>query len=63
MSWNILYKYVQGECTEEELRRLGEWLDEHPANEDFFASFVEEWDEDSTNEPDSDARLAWQQFQ
>lgn len=63
MNWNILYKYVQGTCTEEELRRVGVWLQESPANEDFFTSFIEEWAEEESIEFESDARAAWDEFQ
>ncbi|MDR8389910.1 FecR domain-containing protein [Aliifodinibius sp. S!AR15-10] len=63
MNWKILYKYVKGDCDEEELRKVGVWLKKDPANEDFFISFIEEWSEEENIEFDTDARAAWDQFQ
>lgn len=63
MDWKILYKYMQGNCNEKELRKLGVWLQEDPANEDFFTSFIEEWNGEESIEFDSDARAAWDEFQ
>jgi len=62
MNWEILHKYIEGICDEEELHRLGEWLKKDPANEDFFTSFVEEWSNDESLDSESDARAAWQKF-
>lgn len=63
MNWEILRKYKQGTCSEEELRQLGEWLNEDPANEDFFKTFIES-DEQEQEAADfyPDAREAWQKF-
>lgn len=62
MNWEMLHKYIQGSCSEHELRQLGEWLKEDPANEDFFKTFIEQWDEQEVNDLEVDARTAWQQF-
>ena len=62
MNWKILYKYVQGNCSEGELRRLGDWLQEDPANEDFFTTFIEEWNGEEIIGFESDARAAWEEF-
>ncbi|MFH5834155.1 FecR family protein [Halalkalibaculum sp. DA384] len=63
MNWNILHKYLQGTCSEEELQALGDWLRDDPANEDFFSSFVEEWSTESTVDFEEDARAEWIRFQ
>jgi len=62
MNWEILHKYIEGICDEEELHRLGEWLREDPANEDFFKLFVEEWSDEEGLDIESDARAAWREF-
>lgn len=62
MNWEILYKYVQGQCSEKELKKLGVWLREDPANEDFFTSFVEGWEEESEPGFNTDDRAAWNEF-
>ncbi len=62
MNWKVLKKYIRGRCSEQELRELGEWLQENPANEDFFKSFIEHWDQDEHFEFEADAQAAWQQF-
>lgn len=62
MSWKILKKYIQGRCSEQELRELGKWLQEDPANEDFFKTFIEYWDREEHAEFEADAQAAWQQF-
>ncbi|WP_073059107.1 FecR family protein [Fodinibius roseus] len=62
MNWKILKKYIQGRCSEQELRQLGAWLQEDPANEDFFKSFIEDWDPEEHAEFEADAQAAWQQF-
>lgn len=62
MNWEILYKYVQGSCDKEDLRKLGEWLQEDPANEDFFTSFIEGWNEKDKIEFNSDDQAAWDEF-
>jgi len=61
MNWNLLYKYVNGTCTRNELRQISEWLKENPANEDFFTSFIENvYKEDIDFEVD--AQAAWEEF-
>lgn len=62
MSWELLHKYVRGDCTEKELRQLADWLQQNAANEDFFTSFIEEWSEEERVEFNTDARAAWEQF-
>lgn len=62
MNWELLYKYVQGKCDEHELRKLGEWLQKDPANEDFFTSFIEGWSEREEVSFDLDDRSAWNDF-
>jgi len=62
MDWGILKKYIQGRCSERELRQLGTWLQEDPANEDFFKTFIEYWDREEHAEFEADAQAAWQCF-
>lgn len=62
MDWEILQKYKEGSCSEYELRQLGEWLKADPANEDFFKTFIESWDQEEYSNFEADARAAWQQF-
>lgn len=62
MNWKILYNYIEGKCDEEELRRLGAWINEDPSNEDFFISFIEEWGEKENIWFDTDARAEWDKF-
>lgn len=62
MNWRILYKYVEGTCSEHELKQLGDWLKENPANEDFFKTFVEQTDQEQDYNLEVDARKAWNKF-
>ena len=62
MNWIIIYNYVQGQCSEEELAKLGVWLQEDTANEDFFTSFIEEWEEKKEGRFHSDEREIWEDF-
>lgn len=61
MNWEILYKYIKGNCTEQELRQLGQWLQEKPANEDFFKTFIEHWGQEDEDLKE-DAQAAWKRF-
>jgi ferric-dicitrate binding protein FerR (iron transport regulator) len=58
MNWNILSKYMKGNCSVEELEQLQDWLKEDPANEDFFRSWVEASEREPRIEAD-DAYKAW----
>lgn len=62
MNWKLLRKYVDGSCNEKELDQLGAWLREDSANEDFFISFIEEWDDSENIDFEIDARVAWNEF-
>lgn len=62
MNWKILYKYVQGECTGKELKELGDWLQEGSANEDFFTSFIEDWEEKKEVRFHKDDQTAWREL-
>lgn len=62
MNWKILQKYIEGACSERELRKLGEWLQKDPANEDFFETFIEHWDEEEHHNFEADAQEAWKLF-
>src|SRR5690554_5867240 len=62
MNWTLLYNYVQGRCSEKELEELGVWLQEDSANEDFFTSFIEGWEEKNEISFHSDDRAAWNEF-
>ncbi|MDZ7690800.1 MAG: hypothetical protein U5K69_06640 [Balneolaceae bacterium] len=62
MNWKLLHKYLHGDCSEEEVRQLADWLQQDPANEDFFTSFIEEWSKEERVEFNTDARAAWEQF-
>jgi ferric-dicitrate binding protein FerR (iron transport regulator) len=61
MNWDILSKYIKGNCSPKELRQLQDWLKADAANEDFFQSYVEA----EKDVPDIDAREvheAWEQL-
>lgn len=62
MNWKILYRYIQGDCTRQELRKLGNWIQEDPANEDFFTSFIEGNNEEEEIQFDSEVKAAWDEF-
>lgn len=62
MNWKILYKYIEGTCSEEELRQLGLWLRENSANEDFFKTFIEQVDRQEYDDFEADAQFAWEKF-
>ncbi|NGP89251.1 FecR family protein [Fodinibius halophilus] len=62
MNWQILRKYIRGQCSEQELRQLGEWLQEQPANEDFFEFFIEHWQSNEEVDFEVDAQEAWKHF-
>lgn len=62
MNWTILQKYLKGTCTEDELNKLGKWLDASPANEDFFSSFIESYKPEEFQKIKTDAREAWEEF-
>src|SRR5690625_634935 len=62
IQWKILYRYVQGQCSEEELSELGHWLQEHTANENFFTSFIEDWEETKEIRLQTDDQVAWNEF-
>ncbi|HKI44574.1 MAG TPA: FecR domain-containing protein [Balneolales bacterium] len=62
MNWKILYKYVEGTCSEKELEQLAFWLEESPANEDFFKTFIEQSDEQEIVDFEADVQVAWEKF-
>lgn len=62
MNWEILQKYIKGNCSKDELRELSQWLNEDPANEDFFSSFVEFYKYEEYPPIKIGAREAWEQF-
>lgn len=53
---------MQGTCSEEELGKLQRWLRKNSANEDFFKTFVESWEEERPADFKIDARKEWQKF-
>lgn len=61
MNWNILFKYMHGNCSEEEIELLQQWLQKDPANEDFFRTFVKSWDEEPANF-NIHTQQEWQKF-
>jgi len=62
MNWKILYKYVHGDCTEAELRKLGVWLQDDPVNEVLFTSFIDEWEEAENIDFESSTKKEWLKF-
>jgi len=62
MNLEILYKYVEGTCSEKELEKLALWLKENPANEDFFKTFIEQLTRQKDDDMELDARVAWKSF-
>ena len=62
MNWKILYKYIEGTCSEEELKQLAAWLKASPANEDFFETFIEKEGDLGRTDFETDAQAAWKKF-
>lgn len=63
MNYQILYKYIDGSCSKEELAQLAKWLQEKPSNEDFFKTFIENAYKEKNIEFEADAQKAWKEFQ
>jgi ferric-dicitrate binding protein FerR (iron transport regulator) len=63
MNYQILYKYIDGSCSKEELAQLAKWLQEKPSNEDFFKTFIENAYKEKNIEFEADAQKAWREFQ
>jgi ferric-dicitrate binding protein FerR (iron transport regulator) len=61
MDWDILSKYIQGNCSAEELRQLQDWLKADVANEDFFQSYVQA-EKDVPDIEAAEVHEAWEQL-
>lgn len=53
---------MQGQCTGKELKELGDWLQQGSANEDFFTSFIEDWEEKKEIRLYKDDQAAWREL-
>lgn len=42
--WNLIQKYITGQCTEEESERIQEWMNSSPANRRLFDELQQIWD-------------------
>ena len=62
MNWSLLRNYVSGKCNEDELRQLSLWIKESSANEDFFISFIENWDSEANENFEEDLQQEWLKF-
>ncbi|MFH5832167.1 FecR domain-containing protein [Halalkalibaculum sp. DA384] len=41
--WNLIHRYLSGECSPREERRLHNWLAENPAHQEFFDAIKKVW--------------------
>ncbi len=63
MNWNILHKYLSGECSEEEVSQIKDWLDTDQNNRKFMNSLEKIWNVEPGDEIKVDERDAWKSFQ
>lgn len=63
MNWNLLHKYLAGECDAVERRLVEKWLNENPENVQFMDSLKEIWKVKPTDTIEVDVQNAWQTFE
>lgn len=59
----LILKELTGENTEEESRKLQEWIDESPANRRQYEQWMQRLQVDVASEEPADAQQAWRQFE
>ncbi|MEX1137275.1 MAG: FecR domain-containing protein [Balneolales bacterium] len=63
MNWNLLHKYLSGECSLEEMQKVEGWLRADKKNQRFMDSLDKVWKVESDDEIEVDAKSAWNSFQ
>ena len=62
VNWEILAKYLSGECTSEEKSDVEKWLDESEENRKLFDSAKKIWDAPEKSFEPSDVKALWEQI-
>ncbi|MFH5834318.1 FecR domain-containing protein [Halalkalibaculum sp. DA384] len=63
MNWNLLHRYLTGECTPEQRQQVESWLESDPRNREFMNSLERIWSVEPAPETQVDARAAWEEFE
>lgn len=62
MNWNLIHKYLSGECNSAERQRVIKWMNEEPRNEKLLASIKEIWEVTPQDVVEVNAEAAWRYF-
>lgn len=62
VDWDLILKYLNGECSEEELRHIEHWRNQSAYNRQFLSEVEQIWNVQSEEASDIDADEAWAQF-
>ncbi|MCW9706491.1 FecR domain-containing protein [Fodinibius salsisoli] len=63
MDWELLHKYLSGECTSEEKNRVDAWLQEDREHQYLLDSLSKIWEISPKDEMHVDSQSAWNSFQ
>jgi ferric-dicitrate binding protein FerR (iron transport regulator) len=62
MNWALLHKYLLGECTPIEKKKVEDWLKEDKSNQHLFDSLSKVWSVEPADNFDVNAKEAWKEF-
>ncbi|MDZ7690865.1 MAG: DUF4880 domain-containing protein [Balneolaceae bacterium] len=60
--WNLIHRYLSGECTPQEEQRLHDWLAENPAHQEFFDAIKQVWQVSPVYDVEVDFDEDWKRF-
>lgn len=62
MDWNLIHKYLSGECSDSEKDIVKRWIREDPKHKEFMDLIENIWEVTPRDEVNVDAKAAWDQF-
>ncbi|MEX0721525.1 MAG: FecR domain-containing protein [Balneolaceae bacterium] len=62
MNWNLIHKYLSGECSSVERQKVIEWMNEEPRNKKLMASIKGIWEVTPHDAVEVNAEAAWRYF-
>lgn len=62
MNWKLLTRYLSDQCSEDERRRVQNWLAEDPVNKELLLTLKNIWEVEPNSHRKFDAEKAWDRF-
>lgn len=60
--WKLIQRYIAGQCTEKEQKKLEQWMDKDPVNRQLVQDISHIWEMSSEEEFDVNVQDAWETF-